>query len=53
MDDEDDFPSLRVDVDDDFANEGSYDALLQARIGVIVIPDALEIGSEAFEFSST
>jgi hypothetical protein len=50
MDDEDNFPGLGVDVDDDLANEGSHDTLLQAWVGVIVIPDGFEISGEAFEF---
>ena len=50
MDDEDDFSSLRVDIDHDFANEGSHDTLLQAWIGAIVMPDGFKLGGEAFEF---
>ena len=50
MNDEDDFPGVRVDDDHDFANEGSHNTLLQALIGATVIPNDLEIGGETFKF---
>ena len=50
MNDEDDFPGLRVDVDHDFANEGAHNTLLQALIGATIIPNGFEIGGQTFEF---
>jgi hypothetical protein len=38
VNDQDHFTGLRIDIDDDIANQGTNDALLQPRIGLRVIP---------------
>src|SRR3989442_2442811 len=52
VNDQDDFTGSRIDIDDDFVDQGSDEAFLQPNISVRTIPDGLKVGGEILEVLS-
>jgi hypothetical protein len=52
MNDEDDFTGVRIDIDDDFLDQGSDQAFLQPNISVRTFPDGIKVRRQIFKFLS-
>jgi hypothetical protein len=52
MNDEDDFASVSIDIDDDFMDQCSDQAFLQPDISVRTLPDGLKVRRQIFKFLS-
>ena len=52
VNDQDDFIGSRVDIDDDFMDQGSDEALLEANIRMRTMPDRLKVCGELLEVLS-